>query len=145
VEAKQIVTALEQLQAAGRIDALVATHVATPLAVVVSVRSPLRGISRQQLAELYLGQRQRLGDGSAPAPVMGSGAEREQFFATVLRHAATEYRSAWAAQQFGGRRRPPLQLAGAEAVKAYLQRHAEAIGYLPLSLVDATLRIVYMP
>ena len=35
--------------------------------------------------------------------------------------------------------------AGTEAVKAYLQRHADAIGYLPLALVDASLRIVYLP
>lgn len=145
VDARQLLAAIEQLQAAGRIDQLVAQHAAPPLAVVVSARSAVRGISYAHLVELFMGQRQRLGDGSAPAPVMSGGAEREQFFNTVLKRGATEYRSAWAAQQFGGRRRPPLQLTGTEAVKAHLQRHADAIGYLPLALVDASLRIVYLP
>ncbi|HEY0957278.1 MAG TPA: transporter substrate-binding domain-containing protein [Roseateles sp.] len=145
VEVRQLLAAVEQLQAAGRIDQLVAQHAAPPLAVVVSARSALRGISYTHLLELFMGQRQRLSDGSAPAPVMSGGAEREQFFNTVLKRGATEYRSAWAAQQFGGRRRPPLQLTGTDAVKAHLQRHADAIGYLPLALVDASLRIVYLP
>lgn len=145
VEAPQLLAAIEQLHAAGRIGQLVAQHAAPPLAVVVSARSAVRGISYAHLVELFMGQRQRLGDGSAPAPVMSAGAEREQFFNTVLKRGATEYRSAWAAQQFGGRRRPPLQLTGTEAVKAHLQRHADAIGYLPLALVDASLRIVYLP
>ena len=83
--------------------------------------------------------------GGDPAKEIAGAAEREQFFNTVLKRGATEYRSAWAAQQFGGRRRPPLQLTGTEAVKAHLQRHADAIGYLPLALVDASLRIVYLP
>jgi polar amino acid transport system substrate-binding protein len=146
VEARQVLAAIEQLQASGRVQQLLAAQVGAPLAVVVSVNSPLRGITRQALAELFLGQRQRLRDGSAPEPVMGNaGAEREQFFTTVLRRPAAEYRSAWAAQQFGGRRRAPPELAGSDAIKAHLQRHADAIGYLPLSLVDASLRIVYLP
>jgi ABC-type amino acid transport substrate-binding protein len=146
VEARQLLAAIEQLQASGRMRQLLAAHIGTPLAVVVSVNSPLRGITRQTLAELFLGQRIRLRDGSAPEPVMANaGAERELFFSTVLRRPAAEYRSAWAAQQFGGRRRAPQELAGAEAIKAHLQRHAGAIGYLPLSLVDASLRIVFLP
>ncbi|WP_457425446.1 substrate-binding periplasmic protein [Roseateles sp. P5_E7] len=146
VEARQLIAAIEQLQANGRVQQLLTTHVGTPLAVVVSVNSPLRGISRQTLAEIFLGQRLRLRDGSAPEPVMtNAAAERELFFNTVLRRPAAEYRSAWAAQQFGGRRRAPPELAGAEAIKAHLQRHAGAIGYLPLALVDASLRIVFLP
>ena len=114
--------------------------------VVVSASNPLRSITRETLAELFLGQRVRLRDGSAPEPVMtNAAAERAQFFSTVLRRPAAEYRSAWAAQQFGGRRRAPPELAGPDAIKAHLQRHALAIGYLPLSLVDASLRIVFMP
>ncbi|MDR7332178.1 transporter substrate-binding domain-containing protein [Roseateles asaccharophilus] len=145
IEAPQLLAVIEQLHAAGRIGELVNQHAAAPLAVVVSARSAVRGISYAHLVEVFMGQRQRLADGNAPAPVMSAGAEREQFFNTVLKRGASEFRSAWAAQQFGGRRRPPLQLTGTEAVKAHLQRHADAIGYLPLALVDASLRIVYLP
>ncbi|MGQ3051605.1 MAG: substrate-binding periplasmic protein [Roseateles sp.] len=146
VEARQLIAAIEQLQDRGRVQQLLAGHVSAPMAVVVSISSPLRGITRQTLTEIFLGQRIRLRDGSAPEPVMtNAAAEREQFFNTVLRRPAAEYRSAWAAQQFGGRRRAPPELAGAEAIKSHLQRHAGAIGYLPLSLVDASLRIVFLP
>ncbi len=145
VEARQLVAALEQLQASGRVDAIVASLTAPPLAVVVSSRSTLRQVSRSALTELFLGQRSRLADGSAPEPVMAGGQERKQFMAAVLKRDAAQFRAAWAAQQFGGRRRPPTELASAEAVKSHLQRHVEAIGFLPLSLVDSSLRIVYLP
>lgn len=144
-EARQLLAALEQLQASGRIEAIVASHAPPALAVVVSTRSTLRNVSRSALTELFLGQRSRLADGSAPEPVMAGGQERNQFMAAVLKRDAAQFRAAWAAQQFGGRRRPPTELASAEAVKSHLQRHAEAIGFLPLSLVDSSLRIVYLP
>lgn len=144
-EARQLSAALEQLQAAGRIEQIVAAYTSPPVAVVVSTSSPLRDVSRTALAELFLGQRSRLNDGSAPEPVMAVGPERQQFLSAVLKRDASQYRAAWAAQQFGGRLRPPLELRDAESIKNHLLRNANAIGYLPLSLVDASLRVIYLP
>ena len=140
-----VVAALERLQTGGRIEQIVASYTQPPVAVVVSVRSPLRDVTRSALAELFMGQRQRLRDEPSTEPVMAAGPERQQFLGAVLKRDAAQYRSAWAAQQFGGRRRAPVELASAEAVKQHLQRNTDAIGYLPLALVDSTLRIVYLP
>lgn len=142
---RQISGALQQLQASGRIEAIVTSLTPPPLAVVVSTRSTLRQVSRAALTELFLGQRSRLADGSAPEPVMSGGQERKQFLDAVLKRDPAQFRSAWAAQQFGGRRRPPTELTSAEAMKSHLHRNHEAIGYLPLALVDSSLRIVYLP
>lgn len=144
-EPRQIVAALERLQASGRVEQILGAYTQPPVAVVVSVRSPLRHVSRSALAELFMGQRQRLREDSSTEPVMAAGPERQQFLGAVLKRDAAQYRSAWAAQQFGGRRRAPVELPNAEAVKQHLQRNSDAIGYLPLALVDSTLRIVYLP
>lgn len=144
-EARQLLAGLDQLLSSGRIEQIVATRSAPALAVVVSVRSPLREVSRSALAELFLGQRPSLLDQGPALPVMSAGPERQQFLAHVLQREPAQYRASWAAQQFGGRRRAPTELSSPEATKSFLQRHTEAIGYLPLALVDSTLRIVYMP
>ena len=145
IDPRQIIVAMEQLQASGRVDQIVASYTSPPLAVVVSNRSAVQQVTRSALTELYLGQRSRLADGSAPEPAMAAGLERKQFMDVVLKRDAAQFRAAWAAQEFGGRRRPPVELAGAETMKAHLQRHIGAIGFLPLSLVDSSLRIVYLP
>lgn len=144
-EVRQILAALEALQGRGRFGQIAAGHVASPLAVVVSVKSSLRGIARQQLADLYLGRRRLLPGGQAPRPVMSAGTEREQFLDTVVQRTPAEFRASWAALQFGGRQRAPAELASPEAVKAHLLQDAEAIGFLPLALLDPSLRIVYLP
>lgn len=144
-EARQVLASLDQLLSSGRIEQIVAARTAPALAVVVSVRSPLREVGRRALAELFLGQRLSLRDEVPALPVMSDGPERQQFFAAILQREPAQYRASWAAQQFGGRRRAPTELSSPEATKSFLQRHTEAIGYLPLALVDNTLRIVYLP
>lgn len=145
IEPRLVLEALEQLQQRGRIEQLLAMHTKPALAVVVSTQSSVRRINRQQLSELYTGQRQQLEASTVTAPLMSAGPERLQFLQGVLQLSAGQYRSSWAAQQFGGRRSPPLELRDAESTKSHLQRNANAIGYLPLGLVDASLRVVYMP
>lgn len=144
-EVKHMLAGMEQLLSSGRIEAIVTARSAPALAVVVSVRSPLRQVSRNALAELFLGLRHSLQDDLPALPVMSNGPERQHFFASILKREPAQFRASWAAQQFGGRRKAPAELSSAEATKLFLQRHAEAVGFLPLALVDASLRIVYMP
>lgn len=145
VDSSQLLAAIGQVQASSRVIQLINEFLTPAVAVVVSSRSPLRDVNRQTVVDLFTGQRAGLRDGSPVEPVMSAGTTREQFFNRVLKLAPAEYRSAWAAQQFGGRRRAPVELIGPDAVKAYLQRNNDAIGYLPLNLVDASMRIVFLP
>lgn len=144
-EARRVLDAIEQLQQKGRVEQLLASQMRPALAVVVATTSPLRSINRQQLGELYTGRRERMSDGAPSMPVMSSGLERQLFLQTVLQISPSQYRSAWAALQFGGRRSPPLELRDSEAIKSHLARNSNAIGYLPLSQVDASLRVIYLP
>lgn len=145
LDPRLVLEALEQLQQRGRIEQLLTAHTQPPLAVVVSTQSSLRRITRQQLSELYTGQRVQLEPGQPAAPLMTGGPQRQQFLQAVLQISAGQYRSSWAGQQFGGRRTPPLELRDAESLKSHLLRHTNSIGFLPLSQVDASLRVIYMP
>ncbi|WP_082679979.1 substrate-binding periplasmic protein [Paucibacter sp. KCTC 42545] len=145
VNGQVLLDAVEALRVSGGLSQIVARYSRPALAVVVSNRSAIQGIERDTLADLFMGRRQVLAGGAAPNLLMSAGPERDYFFSAVLRKAPAEYRSAWSAQQFGGRLRPPLELRDAESVRGHLQRHPEALGFVPLALVDASLRIIYMP
>jgi polar amino acid transport system substrate-binding protein len=144
-DARQLHAALEQLQANGRIAQITAAHSRPAVAVVVSVQSGVRHVSRSALVDLFLGRSSLLGAQLPAEPVMSVGPERQLFLGAVLQREASQYRAAWAVQQFGGRRRAPLELGNAEAMKTHLQAHAQSVGFLPLSLVDSSLRIIFLP
>ncbi|MCV2358972.1 transporter substrate-binding domain-containing protein [Paucibacter sp. TC2R-5] len=144
-DARQLYAALEQLQTNGRIAQINTARSSPAVAVVVSVQSGVRDVSRSALVDLFMGQSSLLGAQLRAEPVMSMGAERQYFLGAVLQREAAQFRSAWAGQQFGGRRRAPLELGNAEAMKTHLQAHAQAVGFLPLSLVDSSLRIIYLP
>ncbi|MFY7863458.1 substrate-binding periplasmic protein [Roseateles sp.] len=141
----QLNAALEQLLSSGQIDKIIKARAPAPLAVVVSVQSGLRHVSRSALTELFMGQRSSLGEQGSHEPVLSTGPERQQFFDSVLLRNPAQYRSAWAAQQFGGRRRAPQEFSSVDALKKHLQHHAQAVGFMPLNLVDSSLRIIYLP
>jgi hypothetical protein len=113
------------------------------LAVVVSTASPLRSLDRHEFVDLYLARRSRLTSGETPRLTMLRGPERQQFLRHLLQRESADYQAAWARQQFGGRQRAPDELADAQALKVRLLRDPLAIGYLPMALVDASLRVVY--
>lgn len=141
VPASRIVAALKARQPA--IARLLARGAAPPLAVVVSRASALRSLNAELLGELYLGRRVRLPDGSQPRLTMLRGPERGEFLA-LLKTNPAEFASRWAAQRFGGRLRPPDELADAAALRQRLLNDPQSLGYLPLERVDARLRIVHM-
>lgn len=113
-----------------------------PLAVVVSRHSPLRVLTERDLVDLYLGRRTRLADGSLPRLTLLRG-ERAAFLRQLGLEPA-EVAARWAALQFGGRNRAPEELADAAALKSRLRADPLALGFLPLSAVDAQLRVVHM-
>ena len=141
VPAPRMWEALEALRP--QLTGLLAKALTPPLAVVVSAQSALRSLDRHELVDLYLGRRARLAGGEAPRLTMLRGGERQLFIEGLLQREAAEYQAAWAARQFGGRQRAPDELRDVPTMKARLKRDPGAIGYVPLSQVDADLRVVY--
>lgn len=141
VPAARVWQALQARQA--EVRELLQAATAPLLAVVVSQQSPLRSLSGAELADLYLGRKARLAGGMQPNLTMLRGSERAAFLG-LIRQQPGDYAAKWAALQFGGRARAPQELADLAALKARLQSDPLAIGYMPLSEVDARLRIVHL-
>ena len=115
-----------------------------PIAVVVGHDSAVTRLSLDDLREIYLRRRRAWPNGLPVMPINLPADDelRERFSRRVLGRTPADLLSYWNARYFEGVK-PPLVLLTPAAVRAYLQRQPEAIGYLPASEVDDTLRIVH--
>jgi len=111
---------------------------------VVSAESSIAGLSRTDVADIFLGKRARFPDGSPALPLdqAEGSAEREAFYARYAAKTPVEMKMHWSKLIFTGRGQPPRQVGDAAAVKAALAQQPNAIGYLDRSLVDASLIVL---
>jgi len=124
-------------------DAGTAASAPEPIAIVVGRDSAVSSMSLDELREIYLRRRRAWPDGLAIMPINlpADDGTRVRFSRRVLGRPPADMLPYWNARYFEGVR-PPLVLLSPAAVRAYLQHQPEAIGYLPASEADDTLRVV---
>jgi ABC-type phosphate transport system substrate-binding protein len=140
------------LRAFGRIGRVIAGLVlilgaesgAAEVVAVVSARSPVTTLTRNQVADIFLGKTARYPDGSPAVPIdqAEGAAARDEFYLGVAGKSAAQLNAHWSKIIFTGRGQPPREVANAAAVKKVLLENPAAIGYIDRSLVDAGLRVV---
>jgi len=111
---------------------------------VVSARSAVRALSRNELADIFLGRRARFPDGSAAIPIdqpEGSQA-RAQFYGHYADMTPAQLKAFWSKIIFTGRGQPPQAVIGARQARRLIAANPDAIGYIDRSQVDASVRIV---
>jgi hypothetical protein len=113
--------------------------------VVVIILHPRRTsqLSLEDVAQIYLKRRRFWEDGSPVVPLnLSSGTPlRERFSRVVLRESEARLAEYWNRQYFYGIF-PPATLASTEVVRRYVASDPNAIGYLPASEVDGSVRAV---
>ena len=111
---------------------------------VVSADSAVTSLSKNDIADIFLGKRARYPDGRPAIPLDQSegSAERAAFYARYAAKTPVEMKMHWSKLIFTGRGQPPRQVGDAHALKAALAQQPGAIGYLDRSLVDDTLTVL---
>lgn len=100
-------------------------------------------LSTEELAQIYLRRKRFWNDGDTIVPLnLPFGAPLRTRFSKQVLH-LTEARLAdyWNRQYFQGIL-PPTTLASTEAVRRYVASEPNAIGYLPVSEVDESVRVI---
>jgi ABC-type phosphate transport system substrate-binding protein len=110
--------------------------------VIVHPRRPVK-LSLEEVAQIYLRRRRFWDDGAAIVPLnMASDAPlRAQFAERVLNQSQARLADYWNRQYFQGIL-PPATLASTEAVRRYVASEPNAIGYVPASEVNRSVRVV---
>lgn len=112
------------------------------VAVVVNRASTVEDLSTVALRGLFLGQTTTL-PGGARARLATHTASAERFDRVALGLAHEAVRSRWMAMTFRGEATAiPSDYASADDVTRFVREHAEAIAYLPLADVDATVKVL---
>lgn len=122
----------------------VACTATAEVVAVVSARSPVTTLTRDQASDIFLGKSNRFPDGTSAQPidlVEGSPA-RDEFYLVFAGKSPAQVKAHWSKIIFTGRGRPPPDVANGAEIRKRLAEHPGAIGYLAPDMVDANVRIV---
>jgi ABC-type phosphate transport system substrate-binding protein len=117
---------------------------ASPVAVV-SARSMVMALSKDQVSDIFLGKLSHYPDGILAVPIdqqEGSGA-RDDFYRRLADKSPAQLKAYWSRIIFTGRGQPPGTVANDIEVKRRLAANPAAIGYIDSTLVDASVRVLF--
>ena len=112
--------------------------------VVVSVRSGIERLSRDEVINIFLGRYRGLPNGLQAIPIdqPESSSLRAEFYRRLVNKELNEINAYWSRLIFSGKTSPPRQTADVAEVYALLAGNAGGIAYIERALVDHRFRIV---
>jgi hypothetical protein len=112
------------------------------VAVVVNSSNTLEELSLEKLRRLFLGQARAFPTGTRARLAWHTGSA-STFDRTALGLQPEVVRSRWMAMIFRGEAKAfPTELATSDDVKQFVRSHADAIGFLPQTDVDGSVKVL---
>jgi ABC-type phosphate transport system substrate-binding protein len=105
--------------------------------IVVIVNPAAKPISKEQIADLYLGR----SAGLTPVDQTAGSAIYVQFYKKATGRDTAQVKAIWSRILFTGRGLPPKQLPDSEAVKKAVAANPNVVGYIEKSAVDASVKV----
>lgn len=133
--------------AAGSALAFCASTVAAQVTAVVSARNPVTTLTKDQVADIFLGKASRFPDGTPAVPIdqaEGSTA-RDEFYARFAGKSPAQLKAHWSKIIFTGRGQPPREALNSPEMKKLIADNPNVIGYLDQSVLDASVRVITEP
>ncbi|HEX9627099.1 MAG TPA: hypothetical protein VGA00_09195 [Acidiferrobacterales bacterium] len=113
------------------------------LAIIAHPSNPTTGITADEAARVYLGKTRTLSSGTQVTAVdQGAGAARDKFYKSVVQMDDRAVKTHWSKLLFTGKARPPQELGGDEAVKEFVSRNPDAIGYVDGKVLDRSVKVL---
>lgn len=114
---------------------------AADLVVVVNRDSGVDRLTREEVANLFLGRYGRMPSGLAALPVDATP-DKQAFYERLVGKQLPELQSYWARLMFSGRGSPPRQVDSAEEALEIVRNNKGAIAYVERAKADARVRVV---
>ena len=123
------------------------TAVHADIVAVVSSKSPIVTLTKNQVMDIFLGKRTRFPDGSSAIPIdqAEGSAARVEFYTRFADMSPAQVKAFWSKIIFTGRGQPPKTVPSSLEAKKLLIADPSTIGYIDQSLVDSTVRVVLSP
>jgi len=133
----------------GTAFALVATMQPSHAGVVavVSAKSTVTSLSKDQVADIFLGRTSRFpnGDQAAPIDQVESSVVREEFYTKFAGKLPAQMKAHWSKIIFTGRGQPPPEVPTDLEMKKRVVGNPSAIGYIEQNAVDPSVRVIVAP
>ena len=115
--------------------------------VVVSAKSSVTSLTTEQTARIFLGKTDTFpNDGNAvPVDQAEGSAIRDEFYSKVAHKNSSQLKAYWAKVIFTGDGQPPKLLGSDMAVRKAVANNPNAIGYIDISAVDSSVRVILTP
>lgn len=113
------------------------------VAIIVNADSEIANASTSEVAQLFLGKRNRI-DGQAVRAVDQSEgqATRDEFYNKVVGKTASQLNAYWSRLIFTGKGTPPDQVDDDAEVVEYVAEDVDLVGYVSPSAVDETVKVI---
>ena len=111
---------------------------------VVSAKSPVTTLTRNQVTDIFLGKNDRFPNGGQAVPINqpeGSPV-RDEFYAAVAGKSAAQIKAYWSKIIFTCRGFPPREMSNNSEVKKFLADNLNAIGYIDKSALDNSVKVL---
>jgi hypothetical protein len=105
--------------------------------LVVIVNSAAAGMSKEQVADLYLGRSSDL----TPLDQVANSPIYVEFYKKATGRDLAQVKAIWSKIIFTGRGLPPRQMVDSAAVKKAVAANPKAIGYIEKSAVDGSVKV----
>ena len=106
--------------------------------VVVIVNPAAASLTKEQVADLYLGKNRSF----KPLDLPSSAPAKAEFYQKVTQHDLAQVKATWARLLFTGQAQAPKELPDAAAVKKVVAADAKAVGYISKADVDSSVKVV---
>jgi ABC-type phosphate transport system substrate-binding protein len=116
-----------------------------PLVLIANKSVPVSNLSKQNLRRIYLGEKQTWDDGSKLIAVNlpANNPLRQKFQSKILGMSTEELQKFWSDEQIKGNIvKPPVNQSSPKAVKLFVSKIPGAIGYVPKSMVDNSVKVI---
>lgn len=117
---------------------------AADVVAVVSSKSPVTVLSKNQVVDIFLGKTSRFPDGEQAVPIdqVEGSVQRDEFYTKFTGKSAAQIKAHWSKIIFTGRGQPPKEVLNSVEVKKLVVQNSRAIGYIERSLVDGSVRVL---
>jgi len=111
--------------------------------IIISKRVSLPETTSQQIRDVFLMKRHTIGNQKIiPLNLLGQDVSRIAFENEILKMDRDRLNTYWVKQHFQGVT-PPITQPSHESIKAFVQNVEGAIGYIPSSMADNSVKVIY--
>jgi ABC-type phosphate transport system substrate-binding protein len=118
--------------------------VSAEVVAVVSAKSTVTALSKNQVADIFLGKTARFPNGSPAVPIdqAEASAVREAFYLQITGKSPAQMKAHWSKIIFTGRGKPPRAVANNIEARKLIAANPQAIGYIERASVDASVKVL---